>query len=238
MSIMQTNSDFRDTFFVLDFDRCTGDTDGIQAVLEEVLLNMTGVTPARFHAARTQIEATGQTFDTIRHVHRLLEEAGSNVTWPQVRERLLEVAKTRDLLLPHARELFALLRERNIHHGIITYGVEEAWQLTKLEAAGLLDTPHLVTRIEEKGKLLSGWKRENGRFAIPPALAGELEVGELVFIDDKARSFKGIPDGVRGVHVIAPGGNLLPVQQGEVPKSVTDVTGIDGVMELLFTTYY
>lgn len=233
---MQHNSDFHDSFFVLDFDRCTGDTDGIQAVLEKVL-EEAGISVDKFHETRAQIEAEGKTFDTIHRVRLLLEEARVNITWPQLRERLLEVAKTRDLLLPHARELFLMLRERNIRHGIITYGVEEAWQLTKLEAAGLLNIPHLVTHIEEKGQLLTGWKQDNGMFLIPPALSEDFRtvaVAELVFLDDKARSFKGIPTGVRGVHVVAPGGNILPVQQGEVPASVVDVTGLDGAINELF----
>jgi hypothetical protein len=227
-------NDFSDTFFVLDFDRCLGDTNGIQAVLEEVILRGTGIGPEKLHAVRTQVEASGRTFATIHYVHRLLEDAGSRVPWTRIREWLVEEARDRDLLLPHARELLGILRDRQIPHGIITYGVEEAWQLTKLELAGLLDVPHLVTKIEKKSELLAGWKRENGRFAVPSALAERLEVGKLVFLDDKAKSFWGIPDGVRGVHIVAPGGNVLPAQQGEIPPQVTNVTGIDGAIRLLF----
>lgn len=230
-------SRYDSTFFVLDFDRCLGDTDGIQAVLEQVLEREAGIRPEKLHAIRTQVENTGRTFETIRHVHELLKESGSDVTWPYIRQKLVEASGGADLLLPYAGELLGTLRTRGIPHGIITYGVEEAWQLTKLELTGLLSIPHLVTHIEEKSRLLTGWKREDGRFAVPPALVpgGEaLVVDELVFVDDKAKSFWGVPDGVRGVHVVAPGGNKLPAQQGEVPASVTDVTGINGVIELLF----
>jgi hypothetical protein len=229
---------YADTFFVLDFDRCTGNTDGIQAVLEEVLREETGILPDTFHAARTRIESEGKTFDTIRHVHMLLAEVNSPVTWEHIREKLIEKARSVDLLLPYARELIDILRERKLPHGIITYGVEEAWQLTKLEITGLLDVPHLVTRIEEKGKLLTGWKRDDGSFGIPPALNTGLVppvVSRIIFLDDKAKSFWGIPEGVEGVHVVAPGGNTLPSQQGDVPASVTDVVGIEGAIKLLFS---
>lgn len=229
---------YADTFFVLDFDRCIGDTDGIQTILEDVLQQETGIAPETFHAARTRIESEGRTFDTIRHVHMLLEEAGSPVTWEHIREKLIEKAKTVNLLLPHAEELLDVLRSHRLPHGIITYGIEEAWQLTKLEITGLLEIPHLVTHIEEKGKLLTGWKLEDGSFGIPPALNDGLVppvVKRIIFLDDKAKSFWGIPDGVEGVHVVAPGGNTLPSQQGDVPQSVTDVTGIDGAIKLLFS---
>jgi phosphoserine phosphatase len=233
---MKTN-EFADTFFVLDFDRCIGDTNGIQSVLEEVILRETGIAPEILRKTRTQVESSGRTFDTIRQVHVLLADAGSDVTWEHIRQRFVEQARSRDLLLPHAHELLTILRERHITHGIITYGIEEAWQLTKLEATGLLGVPHLITRIEEKGTLLTGWKQENGLFAIPPALSGDrgpFMATELVFIDDKAKSFWNIPEGVWGVHVIAPEGNVLPSQWGKVPPQVTDVTGIDGVIKLLF----
>jgi len=229
---------YADTFFVLDFDRCIGDTNGIQAVLEGVLQRETGISPEAFHAARTRIESEGKTFDTIRHVHMLLAEAGSDVTWSRILAALLVEARNHDLLLPHAAELLAILKERQLPHGIITYGVEEAWQLIKLEVSGLLEIPHLVTHIEEKGTLLTGWKQADGSFAIPPALDKGLvppKVSRVVFLDDKAKSFWGIPDGVEGVHVVAPGGNVLPSQQGDTPASVTDVTGIDGAIKLLFS---
>jgi len=226
-----------DTFYVLDFDRCIGDTDGVQTVLEEVLKEETGILPDTFRSARTRIESEGKTFDTIRHVHMLLEEAGSSVTWEHIRERLIERAKSVNLLLPQARELLQILNDRQLHYGIITYGVEEAWQLPKLEITGLLEVPPLVTHIEEKGKLLTGWKQPDGTFIVPPALSKEflpLNVPRLVFLDDKAKSFWGIPEGVEGVHVVAPGGNKLPAQQGELPPSVSDVVGIAGAIALLF----
>ena len=228
---------YADTFFVLDFDRCIGDTNGIQAVLERVMLRETGIPTSALRASRTQIESTGRTFDTIRHVQALLEEAGNPVSWEHLREALIAEAKTLDLLLPDTRTLLRRLQDENITYGIITYGIEEAWQLTKLELAGLLGVPHLVTRIETKGELLSGWKQPDGSFIVPPALSKDFvpkKVSQLIFLDDKAKSFWNIPEGVRGVHVIAPGGNILPSQQGDLPPHVTDVIGISGAIQLLF----
>lgn len=225
------------TFYVLDFDRCLGNTDAIQTLLETVITTELGVTTDTLRAARSAMEAKGQTFTTIQHVHRLIEESGSRKTWEDIRNQLIKMAPTVDLLLPYARDLLRLLDEKQLPHGIITYGVEEAWQLTKLEIAGLLDIPHLVTKIETKGELLAGWQQPDGSFIVPPALTKQFKpflADEIVLVDDKARSFWNIPNGVRGVHVIARGGNKLPSQQGNVPPQVTDVTGIDGVIALLF----
>lgn len=228
---------YNDTYFVLDFDRCIGDTNGIQALLEQVLEQETGIHPDKLATTRQQIEAAGHTFETIRHVKALLKTEGSSVEWEHIRQKLLERSKNVDLLLPGAHDLLTLLQERGLPHGIITYGVEEAWQLTKLELAGLLNIPYLVTHIEAKGELLTGWKRKDGLFLVPPALTADfisLSVKQIIFLDDKAKSFRGIPAGVRGVHIEAPGGNKLPAQQGDLPSGVTSVTGIPGAIRLLF----
>lgn len=224
------------TFFVLDFDRCLGNTVLFQEILQEILAEV-GVSAEAFAAARTRIEQGGKTFDTIRHTHQLLEESGSTSTWADIKAEFLRRAHEREALLPHARELLQILDERSLPYGIVTYGVEEAWQLIKLEAAKLLYVPHLVTHIEEKGQLLTGWKQSDGSFLIPPALTQDFEtirVNEIILVDDKAKSFWGTPEGVRGVHVVAPGGNPLPSQQGEVPPNTTNVTGLDGAIRLLF----
>lgn len=226
------------TFYVLDFDRCLGNTDAVQALLETVITTELGITTDTFRAARAAMEATGKTFTTIQHVHQLIDESGGRKTWEDIRQQLITMASTVDLLMPYARDLLRLLDEKQLPYGIITYGVEEAWQLTKLEIAGLLDVPHLVTKIETKGELLTGWKQSDGSFIVPPALTKKFDpfvADEIVLVDDKARSFWNIPDGVRGVHVIARGGNKLPAQQGDIPPHVTDVTGIDGVISLLFS---
>ena len=97
--------------------------------------------------------------------------------------------------------------------------------------------PHLVTRIKEKGHLLAGWKQEDGTFIIPPAMTRLFEpmrVYKIVFIDDKAVSFKDLPSGVQGVYVRSPDGKVLPSQMGELPSGVATVIGLDGAIELLF----
>lgn len=225
-----------DTFFVLDFDRCIGNTNEFQVVLEEVLTGA-GFSVESFRKIRERIEGTGRTFDTIHQVRLMLETTNSDYSWGDIRQRLIDKSQAKDMLLPYARELLAILDDYQLPYGIITYGVEEAWQLIKLEGAHLLNVPHLITHIEEKGKLLTGWKHHNDLFSIPPALTKNFEqinVSKLVFLDDKAKSFWGIPSGVEGIHVISPQGNKLLAQQGDVPEHVTDVIGIDGAIQLLF----
>jgi len=160
----------------------------------------------------------------------------SSKTWQHIRQIYVAAAKVEDLLEPGAARLLDLLDERHIPYGILTFGTE-AWQLTKLEAAGLVDRgiPFEITQIERKGEVLAGWKREAG-FAIPPAMVRGVQplyVRNIVFLDDKPRSFTALPEGVHGVCVRPVAYPPRISQQGPIPAGVDEVEGIQGAIELL-----
>jgi phosphoserine phosphatase len=227
---------YKNTFFVLDFDRTLVDTDRIHTVLEAVIERETNITAGNVRSAKQEAESRGDTFDTIGFVHHALTTQQSVVSWQHIQRQFIAESLNQDLLEPSARTLLDILDEHGIPYGIITYGTE-AWQLAKLEAVGLFEVPHLVTQIKEKGKLLEGWKHGNETFIIPPAMTRDFQpiVAEaIVFLDDKAVSFQDIPPGVRGVLIRSPNGELLPSQRGVLPASVASVTGLDGAIELLF----
>lgn len=228
---------FNSTFFVLDFDRTLGNTEKFHDVLEQVIKEeVATITIGSLRAARARAEAAGKSFDTIDYVRQFLTQS-TTTTWQDVLQAFIRQAKTQDMLLPHAAELLRLLDEKKIPYGIITYG-GEAWQLAKIEAANLLAVPHLVTHIEEKSRILAGWKHhDNESFVIPPALTRDfrpLTVDMIVFLDDKAKSFHLIPAGVKGIHVHSATQPPLPSQQGVLPPDVTSVAGLDGAIKLLF----
>ena len=236
---MKSNSLFADTFFVLDFDRCIGNTDKFHTVLEEVISQETTVSKQQLANAKKDAESRGETFDTIRYVKSTLEAMGGTPTWVSIERKFIHEAQRLNMLQSYARQLISILQTEGLPFGILTYG-NEVWQLAKLEAANLLDIPHLVTNLEGKGAILTGWKKSTG-FIIPPALTKDfspLAVDSIVFLDDKAVSFNGMPNGVRGIRVTPDDGRaLLPIQQGQLPEGVEEVTGIYGAIELLFPQY-
>lgn len=233
---MQTeNSDYKNTFFVLDFDRCLGNTDRFHEILEQVIADEELLTPEEMQTGRRLIEQVGKSFDTISFIRKSLKERGSSMSWLDIQRRFIERVKGEDVHQPFANELLAILDDKQIPYGIVTYG-GESWQLAKLEAAGFLQIPHIVTNIKEKGELLSGWKH-GAHFIIPPALTKDfqpLAVEKIVFLDDKAVSFQDIPEGVMGVHIQDPSGEVLPSQAGVLPPSVTSVVGLKGAIDFLF----
>lgn len=227
---------FENTFFVLDFDRCLGNTDKAHETLLSVIEAETGIDTSQLQTTKQEIEAVGSAFDTIEYVTAALAQRGKK-SWQQVREVYIETAKQQGILEPQAEELLELLDARQIPYGVLTFG-KEAWQLTKLEAAGLVErgVPFEITRIEHKGKILTGWKHGD-EFIVPPAMTRDFEplhAESIVFLDDKPRSFIGMPVGVHGVCVRPTDIQLKPSQQGALPPGVDEVQGLAGAIKLLF----
>jgi hypothetical protein len=228
-------------FYVLDFDRTLVNTDKLYDILKDVLEKETNSDVSRLlDVARIESEEAGGSFETIDYLRRLLAEGYHEDAWPRVQRAFNAQAQHEDALEPGAKELLGLLADKSLLHGIITFG-NEAWQLAKLEATGLLAMPYLVTSIKEKGLLLSGWKHHSdSSFIIPPAMTRDFTpvvVESIVFLDDKAVSFQDLPTGVQGVFVRSPSGELLPSQEGALPEGVTSVVGLSGAIELLFPAH-
>ena len=225
-----------DVFFVIDFDRTLGDTDKFHEVLEIVIEQETGIQANALRSARLNAEAAGSSFDTVDYLRSFLARSGSEKTWQHIQQIFIARAKTQDMREPHASDLLRILDQKQIPYGIITFG-GEAWQLAKIEGAHMLQVPHIVTHIQEKGKILTGWKTTAGDFIVPPALTRDfqpLKVRTIVFLDDKSVSFYQIPPGVRGIRVRPPEGLKLPAQIQPLPAGVEEVDGVQGAIRLLF----
>lgn len=215
-------------FIVLDFDRCIGNTVKLQALLEEVVTQETPVTHAQMRRAREATERSGGSFDTAQHVREQLHGSGDDAGWDRLADRYVRRARQQDMLEPGARELVALLQEKQVDYGIVTYG-GELWQTTKILAARLEETPYVVTPSKGKGELIAGWRQDDGEFLIPAGLSsGEsLSARSVMLIDDKAASFEKLPPGAVGIYVLPGSGQAqLLSQQGSVPESVVTVRGL------------
>lgn len=187
-----------DRFFVLDFDRCLGDTEKLQNLFEEVAVRNSLISSTILQKDRQQTEQTGGSFDTVTYLQEKTHV--TDLAWANVAETFIREARQNDMLEPGARELLDFLYQNNLAYGILTYG-GELWQKAKLAAARLDKTPTLITDIKQKGSIIAGWQ-ESGGFRIPPQLRGEATIAKrITFIDDKPVSFEGLPIGVDGIHV-------------------------------------
>lgn len=226
-----------DTFYILDLDRCLVNTEKLQMLLQQIIQRELGILPDEMNLARREYERAGGSFDTAGYVMGVLD--GKNLdgpaVWHEVTRMFIQEAQTQDMLQPYASELLRRLDALGARFGIVTYG-NDAWQLTKLEAASLGSIPHLVTHDIAKARLIASWQHSEG-FLVPTLLAGGMPLiaRQLVFIDDKPISFIGLPVGVRGICAVAPGASWPDELLAQLPSNVSVTYGLHGAIELLFS---
>lgn len=226
-----------DCYVLLDFDRCIGNTERLQAILEDVVAHHSFITPDDMRKARQIDEAAAGSFDTASWVQQRLAEVGQHERWQEIAgdfvARSLDESRDsdNDVLMPGAYRLIEELEQRNILYGFLTFGSHD-WQVTKLQAAGQANAPQLIVDKKEKGKLISSWQQD-GKFLLPAELSPNgqpILVGHLVFLDDKPDSFIGAPvaddQSLTLIHVKDPSGRVVRSQQGVVPDGVLSVKGL------------
>lgn len=230
-----------DTFFVLDLDRCLVNTEKLFVGLLDVIEERTGITAGEIEIARREYESDGGVFDIARYIMTFFDGKGMDgpAEWNEIKHLFVAEAHGQDMMEPFAAKLLAQLDESQLQYCILTFGAD-AWQLTKLEAAGLSDVPHMVTHDIDKGRLIASWQLASGHFLIPTTLAGGagLVAGRIVFIDDKPVSFDRIPADVFGICAIAPGAVWAKERLEALPDNVRVVDGINSAIELLKSHNY
>lgn len=226
-----------DTFYILDLDRCLVNTEKLQLLLQQIIRRELGILPDEMNLARRAYERVGGSFDTAGYVMGVLD--GKNMdgpaVWHEITRMFIRESQAQDMLQPYASELLRRLDMLGARFGIVTYG-NDAWQLTKLEAASLGTIPHLVTHDIAKARLIASWQHGEG-FLVPTLLAGgiPLTARQLVLIDDKPVSFIGLPAGVRGICAVAPGATWPDEVLVQLPSNVSVTYGLHGAIELLFS---
>jgi len=227
-----------DVFYILDFDRCLGDTTKLQYELEAAVKRKTSISLHQLATARHEVELSGGSFDTAAYVQDILKATPSDTAWDEVCQDMIEHARQKDLLEPSARTFIDSLEKRRAHFGILTYGGID-WQRAKLRASCMEAIPALVTDNVSKGHVISSWQQADGSFVIPKELLqpydSQLYAKKIVLIDDKVVSFRDIPKGVSGFHVVRSDRKILPSQEGELPSGIVRAEELSKVIELLFS---
>lgn len=218
-----------ETFYILDFDRCIGNTDALFDIFERTIISHTGVTAWTLRNVRHEVEAVGDSFDTATYVRAQLHLQHQEHKWRELEEDFISSCLNEDMLHPGSRELIAWLNEQNLPYGILTYG-EKTWQKLKLKAAGLGKTPQLITDNKHKGSLLQTWQQADGTFALPHELGGGT-YSAVVLIDDKAVSFDGFPSLPSQGYWVLDKHHILPSQEGSVPENVRRLTSLKELLE-------
>lgn len=217
-----------DEFYILDFDRCIGNTNVLFDEFERTVMDKTGMTAWTLREVRKEVEAVGDSFDTATYVRTELNVGNLEGEWQELEESFVEACEKVDTLNLGARALMTWLDQHQLPYGTVTYG-EKTWQKLKLRASGLEKMPCLITDNKRKSELFSKWQGSDGRFTLPEELGGGT-YESLVLVDDKAVSFDGFPAPPSHGYWILNPRIELPSQEGTVPDNVTRFSSLEELL--------
>jgi hypothetical protein len=181
------------TFYILDLDRTILDTIKTTETMEGVVAMHDADLSASLTQKFEESSSLGESFSMRDYI---VETVGEE-EMQKIQVKFDGIASTQDLLMPGAKDLMDYITSLpNTKFGIMTYG-SELGQKMKIEAAGLGEIPALITSETYKGALIATWRQDDDMYHLPPELGGFV-AKEIIFVDDKPFSFKGLPIDCRG----------------------------------------
>lgn len=228
---MNTVAKPSNTFYIVDFDRTLADSDKLLQVFIEVTNQYIDIPLAQVKKIDDDVKSKGDSFDTATFVRDKLAAQGRAGEWDKLQQQFIHESRSLNMLLPGAARLLDFFDARDDRYGILTYG-NPLWQHLKLSASGFNRVPRIVTTNKHKGVLIASWLHGAGEFVLPGEFGGG-EVERIVLIDDKAASFEGFPGEPSHGYQVLDYASALPAQLGYVPATVTHVTTLHDVIELL-----
>lgn len=220
-----------DNFFIVDFDRTLVDSDKLFEVFLEISNRYITIPIEQIELAQQDIRQRGDSFDTAGYVRDCLNKEGRRDEWEKLIKLYIHESRSLNYLLPGAHELIEWLKVQKKSYGILTYG-NPMWQHLKIAASGFKHVNHIITEEKAKGKIITSWKQQDGRYKLPEAFGSHV-VEAIRLIDDKAVSFTSFPpEPSRGYWVIDPS-NELPSQLGPIPENTKRYDNLYAVLQTL-----
>ncbi|HEY8886278.1 MAG TPA: HAD family hydrolase [Candidatus Microsaccharimonas sp.] len=209
------------TFYILDLDRTLYDTVKATELMKGVIALHDTTLAAALEQRFEEYTSQGESFSMRDFI---VENVGEE-EMQKIEPKYHELALQQDLLNPGATELIEYIRAKEgTALGILTYGSPLGQAMKIAAAKGLEDIPYLVTSETFKGALIASWRQDDDLYHIPEELGGST-AKNIVFVDDKPFSFKGLPIDCRGYlvkSVYDAGIEKLPPYVAEV-NSLTEV---------------
>lgn len=221
-----------DTFYAIDFDRCLGNFEATMSLVNAIAEDMSALSAENLTKANDEVKASGRSFMILKY----LKDNDPDLDLDAVQKEFIRRAQVspKSLLEPGAIELIDYLRSKNYQHCIMTFG-DEAWQNTKVVAAGLHNTTTLVVSHDRKSHIISKWQdRTTSKFTIPgecftskaPKLATE-----VVLIDDKPSAFIGLSEDALG-YLVSREKIISSAPLIKLSRNVTQVASLKEIIDL------
>jgi hypothetical protein len=212
------------TYYILDLDRTLFNTEKSMEVMRGVVAMHDPDLASRLAQQFEEYTQLGESFSVRDFIIENVGEEKMQTIEPEYHEKGLG----QDLLNEGARELLSYIRAKNdTQLGILTYGSPLGQAMKINAAAGLEGLPFMVTSETFKGSLIATWRQDDDAYHLPEELGGFV-TKDIIFVDDKPFSFKGLPVDIVGYLVDS--GYDAGIQN--IPTNVTIVDSLNAVIDL------
>jgi FMN phosphatase YigB (HAD superfamily) len=181
-------------FYILDLDRTLYDTIRATELMKGVIALHDAQLASALEQRFEEYTSQGESFS----MRDFIAENVGEEEMQKIELKYHDLALRQDLLNPGAKELIDFIRtKQGADMGILTYGSPLGQAMKIAAAAGLEQIPYIITEETFKGALIASWRQDDDLYHLPEAFGG-LVAKEIVFVDDKPFSFKGLPIDCRG----------------------------------------
>ncbi len=192
-------------YVLLDLDRTLLNTEAVMLSYVKLIGRYDANLSNRLYWAWRQAEDMNESFDARAYLdEEVMMERSRQDAVDQFDQAFATASHDdEDFLNNGAAELLQGLEQRQIPHGILTYG-SPTWQGLKLSVSGLGDLPHLVTQQRQKGRVITSWAAANGEIKLPTKLTkryrliGNRTLTSVILVDDRLEALVGLPAAVDG----------------------------------------
>lgn len=207
------------TLYIIDFDRTLLNVREVMDLAESVS-NKQGIDFTAIRRASEETEGTGWSYSPLQAIKQ-----ADPSSFEKFKQEFINSADINKLLYEDGRRFLARLEEERKPFLILTFALDEKWQELKLQATGLDNKPHFITRNALKSKDISEWVDEKGNIA--PPVAGIEPAEESWLIDDRSRVFEGLPANCKGFYMK----RTDSADKGEVPEGTAVITSFDDIID-------
>ena len=212
------------TYYILDLDRTLLNTEKAMEVMRGVVAMHNSELASALAQRFEEYTLQGESF-SVRDF--IIENIGEE-EMQKIEAKYIDAALAQELLHDGAKELLSYIRAKdNTELGILTYGSPLGQAMKIHGASGLENIPFMVTSETFKGSLIASWRQDDEQYHLPEELGGFV-TKNIIFVDDKPFSFKGLPIDITGYLVKS----VYDAGLDNLPVNVTIVSSLNEVIEL------
>ena len=188
----KTNLRIIDRLYVIDFDRCLGNTEEFFSTLLDCLSDSTNLSPDKITNAKLDSEAKGDSFSVIDYI--VSNDPMADID--KISRKFTDISRNNDNIFEKGSKEFIGYLSSNHQIAIIMSFGEKRWQEMKIKACSF-HLPFMIVDTKDKGGIITKWLKD-GYYTCPDKRLDGVRAKSIILIDDNYENFINLPNDCLG----------------------------------------